>query len=66
MVYSFQVTARNSVGESLRSDTISIRAAEVPNAPVSMQNVADTTTAYQVGLTWSEGAYNGGSPVLDY
>ena len=24
------------------------------------------TTAYQIGLTWAEGVYNGGSPVLDY
>ncbi len=24
------------------------------------------TTAYQIGLSWTEGAYNGGSPVLDY
>jgi hypothetical protein len=24
------------------------------------------TTAYQIGLVWTEGAYNGGSVVLDY
>jgi hypothetical protein len=24
------------------------------------------TSAYQVGLTWQEGTYNGGSPVIDY
>jgi hypothetical protein len=25
-----------------------------------------TTTAYQIGLTWEDGAYNGGSPIIDY
>jgi hypothetical protein len=24
------------------------------------------TTAYQIGLSWSDGAYDGGSPVIDY
>jgi len=24
------------------------------------------TTAYQIGLSWQEGAYNGASPVIDY
>lgn len=24
------------------------------------------TTAYQIGLEWTEGAYNGASPVIDY
>jgi len=28
--------------------------------------VPSITTAYQIGLTWAEGVYNGGSPVLDY
>jgi hypothetical protein len=24
------------------------------------------TTATQIGLTWAEGPYNGGSPIIDY
>jgi len=31
-----------------------------------LANVPLITTAYQIGLSWTEGAYNGGSPVLDY
>jgi hypothetical protein len=60
------VTARNSVGDSLESDPISIRAARRPDAPINLANVAVITTAYQIGLTWADGIYDGGSPVLDY
>jgi hypothetical protein len=38
----------------------------VPDAPISLSNVPTVTTAYQIGLDWDEGAYNGGSAVLDY
>lgn len=65
-MYTFKVTARNTVGNSLFSETISIRAAEVPDAPLYLSNVESVTTAYQVGLLWQEGNYNGGSVVLDY
>lgn len=41
-------------------------AAKAPDAPVSLTNIAEQTTAYQVGLSWTDGAYNGGSPILDY
>lgn len=34
--------------------------------PISLQNNAAVTTAYQVGLTWSLGAYNGGTAVIDF
>ena len=64
--YAFKVTARNSVGHSLNSETISVLAAKLPDAPVDLSNVPEITSAYQVGLSWLEGPYNGGSPVLDY
>ena len=54
------------MGNSLYSEAISIRAAEVPDAPLLLQNVAEQTTASQIGVQWNEGAYNGGSQVLDY
>jgi hypothetical protein len=38
----------------------------VPNAPISLSNDAAQTLSTQIGLTWSEGASNGGSAVLDY
>jgi titin len=65
-VYSFQVLARNSVGFSLSSETIQIRAAEVPTAPQELRNVPEVTTAYQVGVVWNVPVYDGGSPILDY
>lgn len=65
-IYSFKLTARNTVGDSLMSEPVSIRAAEIPDAPLALSNVEAITTAYQVGLTWDEGTYNGGSPVIDY
>jgi len=48
------------------SEPVSIRAAEIPDAPLLLSNVEAVTTAYQVGLSWDEGTYNGGSPVIDY
>lgn len=37
-----------------------------PDAPVNLNNVAETTSGTQIGLVWEEGAANGGSPVIDY
>ena len=67
MIYSFKVGARNSVGISLDSLPVSIRAARIPDPPIELQNVPVITTAYQIGLDWSvDGVYDGGSPILDY
>lgn len=41
-------------------------AALEPDAPINLQNDPLVTSAYQVGLDWSDGAYNGGSPIIDY
>jgi hypothetical protein len=43
-----------------------VLAAKLPDAPINLVNDPATTTAYQVGLIWSDGAYNGGSSVIDY
>jgi hypothetical protein len=48
------------------SQFIQIYAAEIPDAPLNLVNIPGITTGYQVGLSWNEGVYNGGSPVLDY
>jgi hypothetical protein len=64
--YALKVQARNSVGFSSDSTELSVLAAKLPEAPINLFNDPATTTAYQVGLTWSDGAYNGGSPVIDY
>jgi hypothetical protein len=64
--YVFKVQAKNSVGFSSDSAELSVLAAKLPDTPVSLANDAITTTGYQVGLTWSDGSYNGGSAVIDY
>ena len=38
----------------------------MPDAPVSLANSAAITNSVQIGLTWSDGVYNGGVPILDY
>jgi hypothetical protein len=38
----------------------------VPDAPFNLINVPQITDGSQIGLTWTEGANNGGSPVIDY
>ena len=43
-----------------------ILAAKIPDAPLSLANNIAITTSGVIGLTWSPGAYNGGSPVIDY
>jgi hypothetical protein len=45
-VYTFYVTARNSVGFSVSSVIVSILAAEVPDAPINLANLPTITTAY--------------------
>jgi hypothetical protein len=34
--YQFKVTSRNSVGDSVESDAISILAAKAPDAPINL------------------------------
>jgi hypothetical protein len=38
----------------------------VPDAPVSLLNDPTTTTDTIIKITWSDGASDGGSSVLDY
>ena len=66
LVYNFKVTSRNTVGSSLDSETITILAAKIPDAPINLVNVPGLTTSYQIGLDWQAGAYDGASPVIDY
>lgn len=37
-----------------------------PDSPRNVENVPTITNAGQVGLTWSPGSANGGTPVIDY
>lgn len=64
------VSAINIVGPSVFSDpTLASNAAIIltnPDAPLNLQNVASVTSGTQVGLSWTIGVKDGGSPVIDY
>lgn len=66
VTYVFKITARNTVGSSLDSDLLTVLAAKVPDSPVNLANVPGITTGYQIGLSWEDGTYDGGSPIIDY
>lgn len=38
----------------------------VPDPPVNLQNVAEITDAYQIGLSWQQGASTGGTAITEY
>jgi hypothetical protein len=40
--------------------------ASPPDAPINFESVPAITTAYQIGLSWDAGVYDGSSPVVDY
>jgi len=66
-VYKFKVESRNAYGYSTSfSNEVSIRAAAVPTAPLSLANNAGVTASGIVGVTWSAPSSDGGSPVIDY
>ena len=66
-IYKFKVESRNAFGYSTTySNEVSIRAASLPDAPISLANNVAITASGVVGLTWSSGAFNGGSSIIDY
>ena len=66
-VYKFKVMSRNSFGLSTTfSNEVSVRAAGLPDSPTTLTNNVAVTASGIVGLIWTQGVYNGGSPVLDY
>lgn len=66
-VYKFRVESRNAFGYSTTySNVVSIRAAKIPDAPTNLANVVPLTASGVIGLTWTPGPYDGGSPVIDY
>ena len=48
------------------SDPISILAAQIPDEPTSLENVASLTTSSSIGLSWVAPVFDGGSAVVDY
>ena len=61
--YTFKVAARNSVGVSLYSDSVSILAAQIPDVPAApLTQVIDE----DVEISWTTALYDGGSPITAY
>jgi hypothetical protein len=66
-VYKFVIKSMNAFGESTNfSNEVSIIAASVPAAPLTLTNDATVTASGIVGLTWTTPTSDGGSPVIDY
>jgi len=61
------VKATNVVGDSSEStEGNGATLLTYPDAPVNLADDSATTSSTTIGLTWSAGAENGGSPVIDY
>lgn len=57
----------NVYGESVQSSADNGAVIQyVPDAPVSLTNLPAITDAFKIGLSWSAGASDGGTAVIDY
>ena len=61
--YNFVVTATNSIGTSISSDSVTITPIDYPYAP---RDLSGTAHCGYVKLNWIEPSYNGFSPITDY
>jgi len=62
ITYRFRVAARNQMGYSIKSQSVSILAAQEPNKP---NKPVTTLVGENVVITWTA-PLNGGSPILMY
>lgn len=65
VIYQFKVEARNAVGYSPQSASVTIMAAAVADAPINLVNEPSVTDATQIKFSWTPD-YDGGTPILDY
>src|SRR5438552_2355486 len=63
VMYFYQVSAVNSVGEGALSGEVSVTPATQPGAPQGLSAAPGDAT---VSLTWSPPSSNGGSPITNY
>lgn len=62
-----KVVASNLYGPSVESDPgHGAQIVLVPDAPLQLRDEPTITSETQVGLIWTDGAFNGGMPVIDY
>jgi hypothetical protein len=66
VTYKFKLESRNAYGYSALSSELIVVASAKPDAPKNLENLSAVTSATQIGLSWAQGSYNGGSPVIDY
>ena len=64
--YTFSVQSRNVVGLSGQSASINVLAAQIPDPPTDLINVAASTSSNQITLAWTAPIFDGGSLLLDY
>jgi hypothetical protein len=50
----------------LVSDSATVLAAQIPDSPTNLANVAEITDSNSIGLTWSAPIFDGGSALIDY
>lgn len=63
-----KVLAYNSIGSSIESavgNGAVVKLSSIPDTPILTQDKS-ATNRMQVALVWTDGAYNGGQPVIDY
>jgi hypothetical protein len=61
------VKAINIVGESEYSTAGNgAKIITLPDPPINLQDNAGVTNMIQIGLTWEDAAFDGGSEILDY
>jgi hypothetical protein len=62
-----EVIAKNSIGSSISSDSGNgALILTKPGAPINLVNDILITDGDQIGLSWSEGLEDGGTPVIDH
>lgn len=66
VTYRFKVESRNAYGYSQLSSELVVVASSAPDAPKNLANLSAVTSSTQIGISWTQGSYNGGSPVIDY
>ena len=62
-----KVIAFNTIGDGPTSAVGGTAvSATTPSAPVSLARYDLLTSTSQISLTWQDGDFNGGAPILDY
>ena len=66
VTYFYEVTAQNAIGESLRSNMVSVSVGMPPDVPKEPQNLKGKPGNKKVTLTWLAPIGDGGSPIINY